>query len=91
MSVYADLDHSIIDEMPPGRTPVKTVAIDNGRRPEVVKRIHEVCRSGKQAYWVCTLIEESELMQCQAAEKSFYSQRNHHPFPLPDPIVGPRI
>lgn len=71
MSAYADLDHSIIDEMPPGRTPVKTVAIDNARRDEIVSRIHEVCRSGKQAYWVCSLIEESELLQCQAAEKSF--------------------
>ncbi|MFM1895095.1 MAG: hypothetical protein RLZZ385_169 [Pseudomonadota bacterium] len=68
MSAYADLDCSVIDELPPGRTPVTTLLIDSGRRPEVVDRIREACRKGNQAYWVCTLIEESEALQCQAAE-----------------------
>lgn len=71
MSVYADLDCSVIDELPPGRTPVKTSVIPNTRRDEVLTRIQEVCRQGRQVYWVCTLIEESEILQCQAAENSF--------------------
>lgn len=71
MSVYADLDYSIIDELPPGRTPVTTIVISNTRREEVLSRIREACKSGRQAYWVCTLIDESELIQCQAAEKTF--------------------
>ncbi|QJQ95655.1 ATP-dependent DNA helicase RecG [Halomonas sp. PA5] len=68
MSAYADLDLSVIDELPPGRTPVQTVALPNERRPEVVTRIRNACMEGRQAYWVCTLIEESEALQCQAAE-----------------------
>lgn len=68
MSAYADLDVSVIDELPPGRTPVKTVAMPDERRPEVVERIRSACADGRQAYWVCTLIEESEVLQCQAAE-----------------------
>ena len=68
MSAYADLDCSIIDELPPGRTPVKTLAIDDSRRAEVIERVRQGCSQGKQAYWVCTLIEESEALQCQAAE-----------------------
>ncbi|WP_148252262.1 ATP-dependent DNA helicase RecG [Aidingimonas lacisalsi] len=68
MSAYADLDVSVIDELPPGRTPVKTVAVPDERRPEVVTRIRQACAAGRQAYWVCTLIEESEALQCQAAE-----------------------
>ncbi|HSH48495.1 MAG TPA: helicase-related protein, partial [Halomonas sp.] len=68
MSAYADLDVSVIDELPPGRTPVKTVAMPDERRPEVVERIRSACADGRQAYWVCTLIEESEALQCQAAE-----------------------
>jgi ATP-dependent DNA helicase RecG len=68
MSVYADLDCSIIDELPPGRTPITTIVISNSRRDEVVERIRQACASGRQAYWVCTLIEESEVLQCQAAE-----------------------
>jgi len=68
MSAYADLDCSIIDELPPGRTPVKTLAIDDTRRGQVIERVRQGCKSGKQAYWVCTLIEESEALQCQAAE-----------------------
>ena len=68
MSAYADLDVSVIDELPPGRTPVKTVAMPDERRPEVVERIRHACAGGRQAYWVCTLIEESEALECQAAE-----------------------
>ncbi|MGO2132011.1 MAG: ATP-dependent DNA helicase RecG [Halomonas sp.] len=68
MSAYADLDVSVIDELPPGRTPVKTVAMPDERRPEITERIRNACADGRQAYWVCTLIEESEALQCQAAE-----------------------
>lgn len=68
MTAYADLDSSVIDELPPGRKPVETVVLRDGRRDEVVQRVHQVCRSGCQTYWVCTLIEESETLQCQAAE-----------------------
>jgi len=70
MSVYADLDYSVIDELPPGRTAVTTTVIDNNRREAVLARIKSACAEGRQAYWVCTLIEESELLQCQAAEKT---------------------
>jgi len=70
MTVYADLDTSVIDELPPGRQPVTTVAISQERREEVVLSVHNACASGQQAYWVCTLIEESEVLQCQAAEKT---------------------
>lgn len=68
MSAYADLDVSVIDELPPGRSPVNTVAIADQRRLEVVARIREACQQGQQAYWVCTLIEESETLEAQAAE-----------------------
>lgn len=69
MTAYADLDTSIIDELPPGRTPVKTVALPDTRRDEVIDRIRQSCQQEqRQAYWVCTLIEESEVLQCQAAE-----------------------
>jgi ATP-dependent DNA helicase RecG len=68
MSAYADLDISVIDELPPGRTPVQTVAIDNQRRQQIIERVRQACSEGKQAYWVCTLIDESESLQCQAAE-----------------------
>lgn len=68
MCAYADLDTSIIDELPPGRTPVETIAIAAQRREQVVQRVHDACQQGRQAYWVCTLIEESEALQCQAAE-----------------------
>ncbi|MCC2666912.1 MAG: recG [Gammaproteobacteria bacterium] len=70
MSVYADLDYSVIDELPPGRTPVITRVISNDRRDDVLMRIREACKSGRQAYWVCTLIEESETLQCQTAEET---------------------
>ena len=69
MTAYADLDSSIIDELPPGRTPINTVALPDLRRGDVVERIRKGCvEDGRQAYWVCTLIEESEVLQCQAAE-----------------------
>ena len=68
MSAYADLDNSIIDELPPGRTPVNTLIVSNERRGEVVERIAAACENRSQAYWVCTLIDESEVLQCQAAE-----------------------
>jgi ATP-dependent DNA helicase RecG len=70
MTVYADLDISVIDELPPGREPVKTVVIPQDRRDEVIQSVNKACLSGQQAYWVCTLIEESEVLQCQAAEKT---------------------
>ncbi len=71
MSAYADLDVSSIDELPPGRTPVQTIAISNARRVEVIERIHSACREGRQVYWVCTLIEESEQLRAQAAEVAY--------------------
>jgi ATP-dependent DNA helicase RecG len=70
MSAYADLDVSIIDELPPGRTPVKTVVMPEGRRDEVVARIHEACLEGRQAYWVCPLIDESDAVAYRAAEET---------------------
>lgn len=70
MSAYADLDTSIIDELPPGRSPITTVAISDQRRAEVIARVQHVCSEGAQAYWVCTLIEESDVLQCQAAENT---------------------
>lgn len=68
MTAYADLDYSVIDELPKGRKPVTTVVVSTSRRDEVIKRIKKACENGEQAYWVCTLVEESELLQCQAAE-----------------------
>ena len=68
MTFYADLEYSVIDELPPGRTPVQTVAIANNKREEVIKRVEQACTDGRQVYWVCTLVEESEVLQCQAAE-----------------------
>jgi len=70
MTAYADLDISVIDELPPGRTPVRTVVVPEQRREEVVARIVQVCRSGRQVYWVCPLIEESEELRSQAAEET---------------------
>tara|TARA_B100001059_G_scaffold236828_1_gene291178 strand:+ start:18611 stop:20707 length:2097 start_codon:yes stop_codon:yes gene_type:complete len=69
MTAYADLDTSVIDELPPGRTPVTTVAIPDSRRSEIIERVRNgVLQDHRQVYWVCTLIEESEVLQCQAAE-----------------------
>jgi len=70
MTAYADLDVSVIDELPPGRTPVKTVVLADARRDEVVMRIRTACLAGRQAYWVCPLIDESEEMPFQAAEET---------------------
>lgn len=70
MTIYADLDTSIIDELPPGRTPVTTVAIPDTRRDNIIERVRQACMEGRQAYWVCTLIEESEVLECQAAENT---------------------
>ena len=79
MSAYADLDCSVIDELPPGRTPVNTLVIPNTRREEVIARIHNACLHGSQVYWVCTLIEESEVLQCQAAEVTAESLQKQLP------------
>lgn len=68
MSAYGDLDHSVIDELPPGRTPVRTLVLPASRRDDVINRVRLACAGKKQVYWVCTLIEESEALQCQAAE-----------------------
>ena len=69
MSAYADLDSSVIDELPPGRTPVATIAMSDQRRQDLIHRVQAACEDeGRQVYWVCTLIEESENLQCQAAE-----------------------
>jgi ATP-dependent DNA helicase RecG len=68
MTAYADLDLSVIDELPPGRQPVSTVVINDRRREQVIERIALACREGRQAYWVCTLIEESDALQAEAAE-----------------------
>jgi len=68
MSAYADLDCSVIDELPPGRTPVETVVLNNLRRNDVIERVRASCTIGRQAYWVCTLIEESDVLEAQAAE-----------------------
>jgi len=70
MTAYADLDISVIDELPPGRTPVKTVVLAESRRDEVVQRIRTACLEGRQTYWVCPLIDESEEMPYQAAEET---------------------
>jgi ATP-dependent DNA helicase RecG len=67
MSVYADLDVSVIDELPPGRKPITTKLAASGRRAEVIKRIRDACRAGRQAYWVCPIIEESETLDLQTA------------------------
>ncbi|SFM43915.1 ATP-dependent DNA helicase RecG [Halopseudomonas yangmingensis] len=71
MSAYADLDTSILDQLPPGRTPVNTVLIGDSRRDEVIERVRAACGDGRQAYWVCTLIEDSEQLQAQAAEATW--------------------
>jgi ATP-dependent DNA helicase RecG len=71
MTAYADLDVSAIDELPPGRTPVQTVALSAERRPELVERIRNACAEGRQAYWVCTLIDDSDEVVAQAAQSTF--------------------
>ncbi|MFC4727982.1 ATP-dependent DNA helicase RecG [Coralloluteibacterium thermophilus] len=71
MTAYADLDVSVLDELPPGRTPVQTVAVSAERRAEVVARIRAACAEGRQAYWVCTLIEDSDEVEAQAAQTTY--------------------
>ena len=71
MAAYADLDVSAIDELPPGRTPVQTVAFSAERRPELVERIRAACAEGRQAYWVCTLIDDSDEVVAQAAQTTY--------------------
>jgi ATP-dependent DNA helicase RecG len=70
MTAYADLDCSVIDELPPGRIPVETVVIPESKREAIVQRVEQACSQGRQIYWVCTLIEESETLQAQAAENT---------------------
>ena len=70
MTAYADLDYSVIDGLPSGRKPVSTVVVSEQRRQEVLDRVARACANGEQAYWVCTLVEESEVLQCQAAEET---------------------
>ena len=71
MSYYADLDVSVLDELPPGRTPIVTKLVAEVRREEVIRRVHDACVKGRQAYWVCPLIEESEALQLKTAEESY--------------------
>jgi ATP-dependent DNA helicase RecG len=68
MTAYADLNVSVIDELPPGRTAVTTAVIPDTRRNDIIQRVHIACQESRQVYWVCTLVEESEHLQCQAAE-----------------------
>ena len=84
MSVYADLDYSVINELPPGRTPVITRVMANSHRDEILTRIYDICLSGRQAYWVCALIAESDILQCKAAENTAEELR----VALPDLKIG---
>ncbi|MGZ0018040.1 ATP-dependent DNA helicase RecG [Nitrosomonas sp. wSCUT-2] len=79
MSYFADLDVSIIDELPPGRSPVVTKLIADSRRDEVIARIEQACSQGKQVYWVCPLIEESEVLQLQTAETTYANLTEEFP------------
>jgi ATP-dependent DNA helicase RecG len=80
MTAYADLETSVIDELPPGRTPVKTVVLPDSRRVEVIDRVRNVSiEQGRQTYWVCTLIDESEVLQAQAAEDTAIALRTALP------------
>ncbi|ENV31611.1 ATP-dependent DNA helicase RecG [Acinetobacter gerneri] len=79
MSAYGDLDTSVIDELPPGRTPIQTVTIPLDRREEVLNRIATNCAEGKQAYWVCTLVEQSETLDAQAAEATYQEIKERFP------------
>lgn len=79
MSAYGDLDTSVIDELPPGRTPVQTVTLPLDRREQVLQRIAANCAEGKQAYWVCTLVEQSETLDAQAAEATFSEIKERFP------------
>jgi ATP-dependent DNA helicase RecG len=84
MSMYADLDCSVIDELPRGRIPIQTRVISSQRRDEVVVHVRQACKSGRQAYWVCPLIDESDVLECQAAEQTAQQFR----LTLPDLRIG---
>jgi ATP-dependent DNA helicase RecG len=84
MSYYADLDVSVIDELPPGRTPIATKVVSEERREEVLARVRDACLEGRQAYWVCPLIEESEALQLKTALETF----EHLTAALPEVVVG---
>jgi ATP-dependent DNA helicase RecG len=77
MSYFADLDVSVIDELPKGREAIVTKLFSEDRRNEILKRVHEVCHAGAQVYWVCSLIEESEVLQLQTAEATFLNMKSH--------------
>ncbi len=79
MSYYADLDVSVIDELPPGRTPIVTKLISDTRRDEILARVREACLQGNQAYWVCPLIEESEALQLVTANDTFALLQHEFP------------
>ncbi|NOU25324.1 MAG: ATP-dependent DNA helicase RecG [Methylotenera sp.] len=79
MSYYADLDVSVIDELPPGRTPIVTKLISDVRRDEILQRVREACALGNQAYWVCPLIEESEALQLATANDTYALMQNEFP------------
>lgn len=84
MSYYADLDVSVIDALPPGRTPVVTKLVSEARRHEIIDKVRALCRAGRQAYWVCPLIEESEALQLKTAEETFAHLRVE----LPELSIG---
>ncbi|WP_282177994.1 ATP-dependent DNA helicase RecG [Vibrio nereis] len=85
MTAYADLETSVIDELPPGRTPIQTVAIPDTKRDDIVERVRHACLTeGKQAYWVCTLIDESEVLEAQAAADTAEELQRK----LPDVKIG---
>ena len=84
MSYYADLDVSVLDELPPGRTPVKTKLVTEGKRDQVIARVRDACAQGRQAYWVCPLVEESETLQLKTAEETFA----HLTIDMPDLRIG---
>ena len=79
MSYFADLDVSVIDELPPGRTPIATKLVSDARRDEIVERVRAACQEGAQAYWVCPLIEESEVLQLQTALETFEHLQQIYP------------
>ncbi len=85
MTAYADLETSVIDELPPGRTPIQTVAIPDTKRDDIIERVRHACLTeGKQAYWVCTLIDESEVLEAQAAADTAEELQRK----LPDVKIG---
>ena len=84
MVAYGDLDCSVIDELPPGRQPVTTTLIDHSRRDAVIRRVGAACGEGRQAYWVCTAIEESDALDIEAAEAT----RDQLIAALPDIRIG---